>query len=275
MEHTDVCFAPVLSMAEAPEHPHNVARGTFVERNGIVQPAPGAAVLAHAGRDPAPAVVPRPAHRRGPRRLGRRRRPHRQAAARAGADRLTAGRRGDPGRAPATTSARAHADRFPAWPPWSRFHAHPDDETIATGGTMARAAADGHRVVLVVGDPRRAGRAGARRARRGRAAVASGASSRPTARPRSSASSGSSSSATSDSGMMGEPTNDNPDSLLAGRRRRGRRAAGGRSCATRTPTSSPSTTTTAATATPTTSRSTGSACGPPSWPASTGSSRRP
>jgi LmbE family N-acetylglucosaminyl deacetylase len=30
------------------------------------------------------------------------------------------------------------------------FHAHPDDETIATGGVMARAAADGHRVVLVV-----------------------------------------------------------------------------------------------------------------------------
>ncbi len=30
------------------------------------------------------------------------------------------------------------------------FHAHPDDESIATGGTMARAAADGHRVVLVV-----------------------------------------------------------------------------------------------------------------------------
>ena len=30
------------------------------------------------------------------------------------------------------------------------FHAHPDDECIATGGTMAKAAADGHRVVLVV-----------------------------------------------------------------------------------------------------------------------------
>jgi len=31
------------------------------------------------------------------------------------------------------------------------FHAHPDDEAIATGGVMAKAAADGHRVVLVVG----------------------------------------------------------------------------------------------------------------------------
>src|SRR3954464_1255431 len=30
------------------------------------------------------------------------------------------------------------------------FHAHPDDECIATGGTMAKAAKDGHRVVLVV-----------------------------------------------------------------------------------------------------------------------------
>jgi alpha-methylacyl-CoA racemase len=40
MEHTDVCFAPVLSLAEAPSHPHNVARGTFVEVAGLTQPAP-------------------------------------------------------------------------------------------------------------------------------------------------------------------------------------------------------------------------------------------
>ena len=40
MEGSDVCFAPVLSMTEAPVHPHNVARGTFVERNGVVQPSP-------------------------------------------------------------------------------------------------------------------------------------------------------------------------------------------------------------------------------------------
>jgi alpha-methylacyl-CoA racemase len=40
MEGTDVCFAPVLSMGEAPEHPHNQHRETFVERNGVVQPAP-------------------------------------------------------------------------------------------------------------------------------------------------------------------------------------------------------------------------------------------
>jgi alpha-methylacyl-CoA racemase len=37
---TDACVAPVLSMAEAPEHPHNAARGTFVERFGVVQAAP-------------------------------------------------------------------------------------------------------------------------------------------------------------------------------------------------------------------------------------------
>ncbi|MDQ3147570.1 MAG: CoA transferase [Actinomycetota bacterium] len=40
MEGTDVCFAPVLSMDEAPAHPHNVARGTFAERHGVTQPAP-------------------------------------------------------------------------------------------------------------------------------------------------------------------------------------------------------------------------------------------
>ncbi len=40
MEMTDVCFAPVLSMAEAPHHPHNAARGTFVEADGVMQPAP-------------------------------------------------------------------------------------------------------------------------------------------------------------------------------------------------------------------------------------------
>ncbi|GAC1590584.1 MAG: CaiB/BaiF CoA-transferase family protein [Acidimicrobiales bacterium] len=40
MEGTDVCFAPVLSMAEAPHHPHIRERGTFTEVAGIVQPAP-------------------------------------------------------------------------------------------------------------------------------------------------------------------------------------------------------------------------------------------
>jgi alpha-methylacyl-CoA racemase len=40
MEGSDVCFSPVLSLFEAPDHPHNRARNTFVEVGGIVQPAP-------------------------------------------------------------------------------------------------------------------------------------------------------------------------------------------------------------------------------------------
>jgi alpha-methylacyl-CoA racemase len=40
LENTDVCFAPVMSLAEAPGHPHNVARGTFVDSGGVAQPAP-------------------------------------------------------------------------------------------------------------------------------------------------------------------------------------------------------------------------------------------
>jgi alpha-methylacyl-CoA racemase len=38
MEGTDVCFAPVLSWGEAPAHPHNAARQTFVDIEGVVQP---------------------------------------------------------------------------------------------------------------------------------------------------------------------------------------------------------------------------------------------
>jgi alpha-methylacyl-CoA racemase len=40
MEATDVCFAPVLDLDEAPKHAHNVARQTFVELAGVTQPAP-------------------------------------------------------------------------------------------------------------------------------------------------------------------------------------------------------------------------------------------
>jgi alpha-methylacyl-CoA racemase len=52
MEDTDICFAPVLSLAEAPRHPHNVARGTFVEEHGLLQPAPAPRFLG----TPAPPV---------------------------------------------------------------------------------------------------------------------------------------------------------------------------------------------------------------------------
>ena len=40
MEGTDVCFAPVLDLKEAPNHPHNIDRKTFVELDGVIQPAP-------------------------------------------------------------------------------------------------------------------------------------------------------------------------------------------------------------------------------------------
>lgn len=37
---SDACYAPVLSLAEAPCHPHNIARGAFAEIDGVMQPAP-------------------------------------------------------------------------------------------------------------------------------------------------------------------------------------------------------------------------------------------
>ena len=40
LEGTDVCFAPVLNLGEAPTHPHNLARSTFVEVDGVMQSAP-------------------------------------------------------------------------------------------------------------------------------------------------------------------------------------------------------------------------------------------
>ena len=55
---TDACVAPVLSLAEAPVHPHATARNAFVEVGGIVQPAPAPRF----GRSQAgtPAAPPRP-----------------------------------------------------------------------------------------------------------------------------------------------------------------------------------------------------------------------
>ena len=40
MEGSDVCFAPVLSFTEAPQHPANVARNTYIDVDGVTQPAP-------------------------------------------------------------------------------------------------------------------------------------------------------------------------------------------------------------------------------------------
>jgi alpha-methylacyl-CoA racemase len=39
-ERTDACVAPVLSFTEAPEHPHNRARATFIDKDGLTRPAP-------------------------------------------------------------------------------------------------------------------------------------------------------------------------------------------------------------------------------------------
>ena len=63
MEHTDVCFAPVLTMSEAAEHPHNVARQTFIEVGGRRAAGAGAAVQPHRRpRLDAASGAPRPAH---------------------------------------------------------------------------------------------------------------------------------------------------------------------------------------------------------------------
>ncbi len=53
----DACVAPVLDMREAPLHPHNAARGTFVTVGGVVQPAPAPRF----GVTPAPVPPPPPA----------------------------------------------------------------------------------------------------------------------------------------------------------------------------------------------------------------------
>jgi alpha-methylacyl-CoA racemase len=55
---TDVCFAPVLDLDEAPKHPHNLARQTFVEVGGVTQPAPAPRFSATPGaiQGPPPAI---------------------------------------------------------------------------------------------------------------------------------------------------------------------------------------------------------------------------
>ena len=58
MEGSDVCFAPVLSVFEAPEHPHNQHRKTFVQVDGVTQPAPSPRfsrtepAISHSARSP-------------------------------------------------------------------------------------------------------------------------------------------------------------------------------------------------------------------------------
>ena len=65
---TDACVAPVLTMSEAPGHPHLAARGTFSEAGGVAQPAPAPRFTESASGSigaPAPGRIARPgAHTR-------------------------------------------------------------------------------------------------------------------------------------------------------------------------------------------------------------------
>jgi len=57
LEGSDVCFAPVLSLAEAGEHPHNIARGMFVDVGGQRQPAPAPRLSRTPARAPTPGAL--------------------------------------------------------------------------------------------------------------------------------------------------------------------------------------------------------------------------
>ena len=160
MEHTDVCFAPVLTMSEAAAHPHNVARDTFVEVGGMMQPAPAprfcrTTVRHPAARRPIRGSTPVRCWPTGASTADRRR----QARSRQGSE-----------VAPMATLVC--------------FHAHPDDESHHDrrhhGPSRGRA---GHRVVLVVATDGRS-RRGARRPRAGRGPRRLGAGPRLPARPR-------------------------------------------------------------------------------------------
>jgi alpha-methylacyl-CoA racemase len=59
LEGSDACFAPVLSLDEAPEHKHNKARRTFVTVDGIVQPAPAPRFSRTPSATPTPPETPK------------------------------------------------------------------------------------------------------------------------------------------------------------------------------------------------------------------------
>ena len=55
---TDICYAPILTLEEAAEHPHNKERGTLVEANGVLQAAPAPRFSRTAPEMPGPVAVP-------------------------------------------------------------------------------------------------------------------------------------------------------------------------------------------------------------------------
>jgi alpha-methylacyl-CoA racemase len=57
MEGTDICFAPVMSLGEAPDHAHNKERGTFVDVGGYIQPGPAPRYSVTANAAPQPPVA--------------------------------------------------------------------------------------------------------------------------------------------------------------------------------------------------------------------------
>ncbi|MEE3100084.1 MAG: CoA transferase, partial [Pseudomonadota bacterium] len=54
LDGTDACAAPVMTLAEAPSHPHLAARGAFQQATGGLCPTPAPRFSAHAPRPPAP-----------------------------------------------------------------------------------------------------------------------------------------------------------------------------------------------------------------------------
>ena len=235
-----MCFAPVLTMSEAAEHPHNVEREHLHRDRRRASAGAGAAVLAH-------------------RRRSRRRRRHIRGSTPAKcwqtgawlADRIDA-----------LIAVQGRGRRLMGT--LVCFHAHPDDEAITTGGI------DGP--CRRRRPPRGAGGRHQRRSRRG------ARRSRPTAR-RWSIGVASRAARSAEvlgvhrRGLARLPRlrhdrlgAERPRRVVpAGPGRRGRRAAWPTSCATSRPTCSPPTTGTATTATPTTSRCTASVIAPPSW----------
>ena len=58
LEGTDACFAPVLTLAEAPAHHHATVRTGYISVDGVVQPAPTPRFSRSAPAEPTPAVKP-------------------------------------------------------------------------------------------------------------------------------------------------------------------------------------------------------------------------